>query len=235
MAGLKTGFLSRNSIINLYCLPLLLLMPFETNVFINCPFDKEYVPILRAVLFTTIYFDLDPQISQNISSSDVRINQIKSLIKNSRWSIHDLSRSRAMKKGDLPRFNMPYELGLDEGCHTFGGRKYRNKKTLILASERYGYQKVLSDIAGQDIEMHENNPQTAIAKVRDWLSANDGNKILATPSKIWLDFNQFNNDLIVTLANSHSRKEIEEMPVCDYIKHAKGWIGKLKHPIYLNK
>src|SRR5437868_3996014 len=77
MAGSRIGFLSRSRIFTdrLYRLPQLL-MPFETNVFINCPFDKEYTPILRAILFTTIYLGFEPQISQTISSSEIRINQI---------------------------------------------------------------------------------------------------------------------------------------------------------------
>jgi len=28
---------------------------YEWNVFINCPFDKEYFPLLRPLLFTIIY------------------------------------------------------------------------------------------------------------------------------------------------------------------------------------
>ncbi len=30
-------------------------MAFERNVFVNCPFDTQYVPLLRPLLFTIIY------------------------------------------------------------------------------------------------------------------------------------------------------------------------------------
>lgn len=88
-----------------------------------------------------IYFKLDPKISQTESSANVRIDQIKQHIRNSKFSIHDLSRSKPMRKGELPRFNMPYELGLDIGCAEFGLKRFRVKKNLILETERYHYQK----------------------------------------------------------------------------------------------
>lgn len=36
---------------------------FETNVFINCPFDENYLPLLRPLLFTVIYLRLKPRIA----------------------------------------------------------------------------------------------------------------------------------------------------------------------------
>ena len=125
-------------------------MPFDTNVFINCPFDKEYTPLLRPLIFTLLYLEFEPNLSQTLSSSTIRINQIKQHIRNCKYSIHDLSRSKPMKKGELPRFNMPYELGLDIGASEYGANKLQRKRALILETDRYHYQKVLSDIAGQD-------------------------------------------------------------------------------------
>ena len=117
-------------------------MSFESNVFINCPFDIEYTPLLRPLVFTTIYLDLTPHLSQTISSSNIRINQIKTHIKSCKYGIHDLSRSKAMSKDELPRFNMPYELGLDVGASEYGGTRLKTKKILILETERYHYQKL---------------------------------------------------------------------------------------------
>jgi len=59
-------------------------MAFHSNVFINRPFDDDIrMPILRPLIFTLIYFDLEPKISQTQSSSNIRINQIKNYIKES--------------------------------------------------------------------------------------------------------------------------------------------------------
>lgn len=50
---------------------------FERNVFINCPFDPEYRPLLRAMLFTVIYCDLNPRIAtEGADSGEVRIKKI---------------------------------------------------------------------------------------------------------------------------------------------------------------
>ena len=116
-------------------------MPFSTNVFINCPFDTQYQPLLRPLIFTVLYFNLEPRLAQTRSSSTIRINQIKAHIKDSKYGIHDLSRSRAMNHGELPRFNLPYELGLDIGCTEYGNKKSRSKKILILEREKYHYKK----------------------------------------------------------------------------------------------
>ena len=203
-------------------------MSFETNVFINCPFDKDYTPLLRTLSFTLLYLDLEPKLSQTLSSSTIRINQIKQHIRNCKFSIHDLSRSKPLKKGDLPRFNMPYELGLDIGASEYGGKALKAKKTLILETEKYHYQKVLSDISGQDIENHNDDPLTLNLKVRNWLSTNNPDIIIPGQSQIWIAFNQFNADLITTLSVTYTAKDIEEMPIGDYIKFAKEWIIRFK-------
>lgn len=203
-------------------------MPFETNVFINCPFDKDYAPLLRTLSFTLLYLDLEPKLSQTLSSSTIRINQIKQHIRNCKFSIHDLSRSKPLKKGDLPRFNMPYELGLDIGASEYGGKTLKAKKTLILETERYHYQKVLSDISGQDIENHKDDPLTLNSKVRNWLSANKPGIIIPGQGQIWIAFNQFSADLNTTLSATYTAKDIEEMPIGDYIKFAKDWISRFK-------
>lgn len=204
-------------------------MPFKSNIFINCPFDRQYVPLLKALVFELLFLELEPQLCTTRSSSDIRIQQIVKLIQSSRYSIHDLSRSRYTSSQDNPRFNMPYELGLDIGCKTFGGKRFAQKKVLVLEKEKYHYQKVLSDIAGQDILNHNDDPATLMGKVRDWLSNNKSKNILPSTSSIWNAYNQFNSDLQDELEErNYSKAEINEMPIGDYIKFARSWIGAFK-------
>lgn len=204
-------------------------MAFENNIFINCPFDNEYTPLLRALVFTSIYLDLEPYLSQTISSSNIRINQIKQHIRSCKYGIHDLSRSKPMVAGELPRFNMPYELGLDIGASEYGNNLLKTKRILILETERYHYQKVISDIAGQDISNHEDNPKILVKKVRNWFSSNSPNIIIPPYSEIWTAYNQFTDDLSSTLASTHTPDEIQEMTIGDYIKFAKDWIVDFKN------
>ena len=131
----------------------------DKNVFVNCPFDNEYFKLLKPLLFTLCYLDLNPQISETSDSGEIRLHKIKALIENSAYSIHDLSRMEPLKDGELPRFNMPFECGIDFGIKLSDPKKFANKKFLILEKERYRYQKVITEISGNDIKAHNNNPE----------------------------------------------------------------------------
>jgi len=140
-------------------------MAYSKNVFINCPFDDDYYPLLKAILFTAVVCGLKPQISETSDGDDIRIRQIQNLILKSKYSIHDISRVIPKKKGDLPRFNMPLELGIDLGCKAY---LKKDKKFLVLEEEPWRYKTVISDISGQDISVHSNDPLLIIKSIRDW-------------------------------------------------------------------
>ena len=143
---------------------------FDKSVFINCPFDDDYRQMMRVMVFAIMYLGFNPNIaSEEKDTGKERIFKIKKLIRASCYSIHDLSRMEPLRKKDLPRFNMPFELGLDLGCREYGGGKFNNKKCLVLEKEQYRYQAVLSDISGNDIEAHDNDPRTLVKKVRGWI------------------------------------------------------------------
>jgi hypothetical protein len=127
-------------------------MPFEENVFINCPFDREYLPLLRPLLFTIIYLGLQPRIAlETMDSGEQRLDRIVRLIRESRYSIHDLSRLTATNTGEFYRLNMAFELGLDFGCRRFGYGSLKTKKTLVLETGPHRYRAALSDLSGCDI------------------------------------------------------------------------------------
>ncbi len=202
---------------------------FSKNVFINYPFDKDYITLIKPLVFTLIYLEFKPQISKTISSGNIRVNEIQKLIKISKFSIHDLSRSRPTKENGIPRFNMPFELGLDIGCKYYGGSPFSKKRFIVLEKTRHYYKKVLSDISGQDIKSHNNNPKILISRIRDWFSDNDGRKNLPGGSEIWIVYNQFISDLYLKLKDkSYSDKDIREIPIGDFIKFARIWIRTFK-------
>ena len=73
-------------------------MPFETDVFVNCPFDQDYLPLLRPILFTIFDLGFNPRIAlESLDSGRPRMEKIISLIENSRFAIHDLSRIQAAR------------------------------------------------------------------------------------------------------------------------------------------
>jgi len=93
-------------------------MLLNRKVFINCPFDNTFFPILKAILFTLDYLGYEPLISETSDSGESRIKKLKKFVKAANLSIHNLSRAEPLAVGDLPRFNMPFELGLDFGSRT---------------------------------------------------------------------------------------------------------------------
>jgi hypothetical protein len=148
---------------------------FEQSVFINCPFDSDYDPILQAILFAVVYLGFAPRLSRERNdSAEARVEKITDLIEASQFSIHDLSRCVAGKEGEHFRLNMPFELGIDWACRRYYGEGREAKRFLILEEKAYRYQAALSDIAGFDIQTHGGNFQLAVRKVRNWLVSEAG-------------------------------------------------------------
>ena len=94
---------------------------YDSSVFINCPFDHQFKPLFRAMVFTVEYYNFSARCSLEVTDSgEVRIGKIIRLIRESKYGIHDISRTEVNEKG-LPRFNMPYEFGIFTGFRHYGG------------------------------------------------------------------------------------------------------------------
>jgi hypothetical protein len=100
---------------------------------------------------------------------ETRIDKLYRIVEESRYGIHDLSRTELDPINNLPRFNMPLELGLFLGAKRFGGDDQRVKRCLILDVEQYRYQRFISDLAGMDITAHGGDSRRIVRVVRDWL------------------------------------------------------------------
>lgn len=199
-------------------------MPFDRNVFINCPFDEKYLPLLRPLLFTVIYLGFNPRIAlEQLDSSEPRINKIISIIRDSKYGIHDLSRIKAERKNEYFRLNMPFELGIDIGCKLFKTGRWSQKRCLILEAERYRYQAAISDLSNSDIAVHENDPEKVVIEVRNWL--NNQERLRAPgPAKIWgafLDFMAYNYGNLKE--RGFSDKDIENLPVPELMNCIEEW------------
>jgi hypothetical protein len=150
--------------------PLRATAEYDISVFINCPFDDGYLPIFRAMIFTVYECGLIPRCAQEIyDAGQVRIEKIVALIKGCRWGIHDISMTE-LNARNLPRFNMPLELGLFIGASRYGAGRQARKSCIVLDRDQYRYQEFISDIAGQDIAAHGDDPNRAIHAVRGWLA-----------------------------------------------------------------
>lgn len=195
-------------------------LPAEKNVFINCPYDKPYLPLLRAMLFTIKYCGFQPRIAlERFDSAEVRLQKIMELIKLSQLSIHDLSRVISRKKGEYFRLNMPLELGLDLGARYFNQSEFlQNKKILILETIPFGIQKALSDLSFADTKCHEANDEELCYLLREWFCelGNDG---IPYGSEVWESYIEFSWYLTDSmLSEGKKQKDIDRMTVPDYLR-----------------
>lgn len=102
-------------------------------------------------------------------AAETRIEKLYRIIAESRYSIHDLSRTELDIVNHLPRFNMPLELGIFLGAKRFGDDDQALKRCMILDTQQYRSQMFISDLAGMDIKAHGGDPRSMVQHVRDFL------------------------------------------------------------------
>ena len=201
---------------------------FERNVFFNCPFDSDYEPIMRAVLFCLVRFGLKPRIAtEQSNAAKPRIDNICQLIQASKYSIHDLSRCQAKQVDELYRLNMPFELGVDFGCQRYGESPFSEKIILILEEERFRYQAAISDLAGSDIASHEGNFETAVRKVRNWLTNNIPDIDRVGAGKILSEYGDFQEWYIERQRKKgFLEQDIEDHPTSELLEEMLNWFDE---------
>jgi len=202
---------------------------FHNNVFINCPFDKKYMSLLNPLLFTILYLGFKPRIaSESFDSGEARINKILKLISSSKYSIHDLSRIKSLKKNEIYRLNMPFELGVDIGCRLFKKGAHKKKKCLILEAKQYRYQKALSDMSNSDIKKHDNAAEKVVRQVRNWF-VEIGLRRVENPTKIWERYNEFTADFYEKRkAEGYRKRDLQTMPTPELVNFMREWVKKNK-------
>jgi len=191
---------------------------YSDNVFINCPFDENYKPIFYAIVFTIHDCGFLPRCALE-ELHEIRLTKIEEIIEECKYGIHDLSRTELDPNTGLPRFNMPFELGLFLGCKRY---KDKNKKFLVMDREEYRYRQFISDISGIDVKAHHNNPQEAVRIVRDWLRDVSRRTTIPSGRVIWNRYNEFREDL-PSLCQEINLDE-EELTFLDYSNLISEWL-----------
>ena len=116
---------------------------------------------------------------------------------------------------------MPLELGIDLGCREFGSNSHRKKVLLVLDSERYRYQKFISDLAGQDPSAHANDPKKLVIKVRDWLCCNSQTAPVPGGEYIFQEYQSFRTDLPKL---QRALKFDRKLNYRDYVNVVRAWL-----------
>ena len=196
-------------------------------VFINCPFDDGFRPIFRAIVFTIISSGYYPRCALDATDgAEIRISKIAKMIGGCDWGIHDLSRVEVDLSG-VPRFNMPMELGIHLGARLFGAGRHKRKRALILEAQPHRYDAALSDISGQDIEVHANDPAEAIRRVRNWLSEHRTPIEPPLPGAAAMlgDYQQFQTEVGALLA-ARRLDTLDQLPHSDFLFAVRDWMAK---------
>ena len=196
------------------------------DVFINCPFSKDYQLYFDAIVFVVIRSGFNPRCAlESDDGGDNRFNKICQIIAESNFGVHDISKTELDTHTSLPRFNMPLELGLFLAAKKFGGRSQKRKTCIIFESKPYDYQKYMSDIAGQDIHFHKRSVKLLIEKLAAWLRRESGDDDVPGGNAIYLEFKLFKKAL-PDLCRAARLKQ-REMIFSDLCRFAENWIVSL--------
>lgn len=121
------------------------------SVFLNIPYDSAFENLYLAYIAGLSAFGLIPRATLEIPTSQRRLERILKLIQECAYSIHDLSRVQLDAKAPrVPRFNMPFELGLAVA------QNVRNRQETWYVCETVPHRvgKSLSDLNGTDVRIH---------------------------------------------------------------------------------
>ncbi len=152
-------------------------------VFINCPYDRPYMPYFAAIAFTAYCCKTQPVCAlTDMRGTAGRLDNIKNRIAASDFSIHELSPPSVFRQGlsialnpeKQPRHNMAFELGLTLGATYWGGPVQQKHKALLLARNGSDVRRALSDLNLLDPQIHDGKIEILIEKVYMFLNERRG-------------------------------------------------------------
>lgn len=201
------------------------------SVFINCPFDPKYQPLFDALVFTVSYCGFQARSALEIvDSGETRLAKIIALIAGAKFSIHDISRIELDAETNLPRFNMPIELGIALGMKHLGRAKFRDHCLLVLDAarpdvgpERFRYQAFASDLAGTDIKVHGAKVIAVVNAVRSFLAPHAPGSIPG-PTAIHEALREFDSTLPAMVIAA--RQDLDSLGYVDRLRHISAFIGR---------
>jgi hypothetical protein len=193
------------------------------DVFINCPFTNDYRAHFEAIVFTVVRSGFTPRCArESDDGGEIRFDKICRIIRECHYSVHDISKTELDADLGLPRFNMPFELGLFLGAKRFGGRSHNRKKTLIFDRDRFRCQSYISDIAGQDIHPHRGDVDALIRELAAWLRDEARDPKVPGGIAVANEFGKFKVDLSAIAAET--RLAVSELTFKDLVEITARWV-----------
>ena len=199
------------------------------GIFINCRFDVEFLPFLKAIIFTVMDCGFRPRCAlEQQGSQTTRLAKLLEIIAATPHCITDISLSRKAQ-AESPRLNMAFELGLFIGMLNSPGKKKAGQSLLVIDSEPYRYQRTISDLAGVDIQAHGGDPLRAVGCIREWLRALGRKKAFVPPAAdICARFTRFISELrrMMRLEGFDPAQPLGLEGYLDYVEFVKVWLLK---------
>jgi hypothetical protein len=175
-------------------------------------------------LFAVYACGYRPRCALEVSdSTQNRLSKIEDIILQCRFGIHDISFVAIDLKTKLPRFNMPFELGVFFGAKRFGSRQQKLKIALILDERAHRYRASLSDISGQDVAIHRGMAKVAICHVRDWLDSCGKNRAALPGGDFISDqYSKFSREL--PRASRNKKLNVRKLTYADTCRAIESWL-----------
>jgi len=198
---------------------------YDYSVFINCPFDSQYQPLFESIIFTIFICGFKPRCAlEHDDASESRIEKINNIIVDCKYGFHDISRTEVDPISQLRRFNIPLELGMFLGCKRFSSGRKKEKTCIIFDKISYRYQQFISDIAGQDIKFHDNNPKMLIKSLRNMFLTNNPDLKIHGANFIIKKYEAYQLDKKNIKINLDLDDDDDELTYSDHVKIIQQWL-----------
>ena len=145
--------------------------PQSKAVFLNFPYDRQFVPLYLAYVAGVCSFGLLPRVALELPGGERRLDRIIELILSCRYSFHDLSRVELdPRRPRTPRMNMPFELGLTVMAAYHSPKRHT---WCIFEKDYRRVLKSLGDLAGSDVYRHGGRPAGVLREIANALVVED--------------------------------------------------------------
>jgi hypothetical protein len=148
------------------------------DVFVNVPFDPGYEPLFVALIAGLTAFGAAPRSVVELDPGERRLDRLIKHIHACGASVSDLSRVQTSRSGKhtVPRFNMPFELGLIVNyAKTKRGPEHR---WFVLEERPHRIKESLTDLDGTDVFIHHGKAERVVLFVQAYFGTTG-----ALPSK----------------------------------------------------
>jgi predicted nucleotide-binding protein len=197
---------------------------YNSSVFINCPFDADFAPLLEAMLFCVVRAGLYPRLaSERLEAGENRLDKILEIIEACKFSVHDLSMAVSSHRGETFRMNMPFELGLDMGRRRAPDPETNNKRFIIFEKNPYELKRSLSDLAGVDPVSHKSDFRKVIRELRNFLRVEAGIEMPGATAleNEYYDFQGWMMEK--KISEGHSEADATSLPTLERLEEMKRW------------